>query len=555
MTRKIRIFDTTLRDGEQSPGAAMDTQEKLKIARQLLRLNVDVIEAGFPASSPGDFASVRQIATEVGDKASVCALTRAVASDIRSAGEALAGAARPRIQTGLGVSPVHLQDKLRMSEDDALDSAVKAIKLAKQYTSDVQFYAEDAGRANMDFLMRIVKAAISAGATVVNIPDTTGFLLPIQFGKRIRTIYENIDEINSGDVILSVHCHNDLGLATALSLAGIAAGATEVDCTINGIGERAGNAALEEVVEAIALHGDELDAHTSINTQELVRTSRLVSQITGLKVQHNKAIVGRNAFAHSSGIHQDGILKERSTYEIIDPASVGAGASELVLTARSGRAALRDRLGKLGFTLDDETFQRINERFLEIADKKSEVYDEDLEALMAEYDRAVDELWTLKILQVSCGTPLIATATVVLTDANGAEHNAVASGTGPVDATYRAIQQVIAAGTDTLLRHSGTPLRHSGLDPESTEGLSASTENATHAVEVIHDMGDLQEFSIQAITRGIDALGEVLVRVADKDGHVFTGRGADGDVIVSAAKAYINALNRLLRYESEHDHE
>jgi 2-isopropylmalate synthase len=505
MTRKIHIFDTTLRDGEQSPGASMNANEKLIITRQLLRLGVDVIEAGFPISSPGDFESVQRIAAEVGDAAVVCALSRAVPRDIEIAAEALAQAARPRIHTGLGVSPSHLHDKLHITEDAAIAAAVDSVKLARKLCDDVQFYAEDAARADIGFLLRILEAVIAAGATVVNIPDTTGFSLPGAFGARIATIAEKVRGIEN--VMLSVHCHNDLGLATALTLAGVANGAQQVECTINGLGERAGNTAMEEVVMAIALHGAELDAHTDIDTREFTHASRLVSSITGIKVQPNKAIVGANAFAHSSGIHQDGVMKERTTYEIIDPAQVGADASGIVLTARSGHTALRRRLEDLGFPLDEETFEQVYVRFLEIADRKKEVYDEDLEALMAEYDRNLDALWTLKTLQVSCGVPLVATATVVLVDKSGAEHLANTTGTGPIDATFKALAQIIQ-------------------------------------MEI-----DLKEFVVQAITRGEDALGEVTVRVENTVGTVFSGRGADGDIIVSSAKAYLNALNRMLRVQ------
>ncbi|MCL1846667.1 MAG: 2-isopropylmalate synthase [Coriobacteriia bacterium] len=503
MTRKIHIFDTTLRDGEQSPGASMNADEKVVLARQLLRLGVDVIEAGFPISSPGDFQSVQRVCQEVGDAAVVCALTRAVPRDIEVAAEALAKAAAPRIHTGLGVSPSHLRDKLQLSEQAAIDAAVAAVKCARSYVGDVQFYAEDAGRADLDFLVRILEAVIAAGANIVNIPETTGYSLPEDFGWRIKTLRERVRGIE--DVMVAVHCHNDLGLATALTLAGIKNGATQVECTLNGLGERAGNTAMEEVVMALRLHGEALDAHTTIDAREFTRASHLVSSITGIKVQPNKAIVGANAFAHSSGIHQDGVMKSRATYEIIDPASVGADGSGMVLTARSGHAALKNRLEQLGFPLDAETFEKVYGRFLAIADRKKEVYDEDLEALMAEYDRNIDALWTLKTLQVSCGVPLVATATVVLVDAQGVEHLANATGTGPIDASYKAVSEIVQVDND------------------------------------------LKEFVVQAITRGIDALGEVTVRVEDAAGTVFSGRGADGDIIVSSTKAYLNALNRMLR--------
>ncbi len=502
MTRKIAIFDTTLRDGEQSPGASMNSEEKLVITRQLLRLGVDVIEAGFPVSSPGDFKSVQQIAAEVGDRAVVCALTRAVEKDIDSAADALAQCKRPRIHTGIGVSHSHIYDKLRTTPDVILERAVAAVKYAKKYVEDVEFYAEDAGRSDYEFLAKVCEAVIAAGATVVNIPDTTGYSLPEEYGRRIRFLRENVSNFDKATI--SVHCHNDLGMATALSLAGVANGATQIECTINGLGERAGNTAMEEVVMAIKMHGEELDAHTDINSREFVRASRLVSSITGFLVQPNKAIVGANAFAHSSGIHQDGVIKARDTYEIIDPTEVGAGQSSIVLSARSGRAALRHRLEALGYFIEGQAFEDIHTAFLDLADKKKEVYDEDLESLVGEQGRAQEARYTLKAVQISCGYPLTPTATVTLRDASDNEFVACATGTGPVDALYRAVNEIV------------------------------DIEN------------DLSEFSVQSVTRGIDALGEVAIRVTAADGEVFTGRGADGDIIVSSAKAYLNALNRLI---------
>ena len=503
MTRKIAIFDTTLRDGEQSPGASMNTEEKLVIARQLVRMKVDVIEAGFPISSPGDFKSVHEIGLIAGDTCTVCGLTRAVDKDIDVAAEALRSAKRPRIHTGLGVSPSHLHEKLHMTEDEAIERAVHAVRRARSYVDDVEFYAEDAGRADQDFLVRIIEAAVKAGATVVNIPDTTGYNMPWDFGARIRDLRERVDGIE--DVTISVHTHNDLGMATALALESVRNGATQIECTINGLGERAGNTALEEVVMAIKMHGDELDAHTGVVTQELTRASKLVSSITGINVQPNKAIVGANAFAHSSGIHQDGVLKARDTYEIIDPADVGAGGSQIILSARSGHAALRHRFAELGYTFNDDQFETMYQRFLEIADQKKEVYDEDLESMVQEHQRDAEAVYTLDALQVSCGDPLVPTATATITDEVGATHVVCATGSGPVDAAYKAIDKVVA----------------------------------------VH--GDLSEFSITAITRGIDAIGEVTVRVAAEDGNVFTGRGADNDIIVSSAKAYVNAINRMIQ--------
>lgn len=508
MTRKINIFDTTLRDGEQSPGASMNTEEKLVVARELLRLGVDVIEAGFPISSPGDFESVRRIAELAGDKAVVCGLTRAIDKDIDCAADALKYAARPRIHTGLGVSPSHLHDKLRITEEECLERAVHCVQYAKKYVEDVQFYAEDAGRSDYEFLARVIQAVVKAGATVVNIPDTTGYSLPDEFGRRIKYLMEHVDGIEN--VTVSVHCHNDLGMATALAMAGVKNGATQVECTINGLGERAGNTAMEEVVMAMRMHGEELDAHTDINTREFMKASRLVSSITGMNVQANKAIVGANAFAHSSGIHQDGVLKKRDTYEIIDPAEVGAGASQIVLTARSGHAALKHRLEELGYEFEGEALDQMYEAFLNLADKKKEVYDEDLESLVNERDRNERAVYALEGVQISCGFPLKPTATVTLRNQADQVVTACEYGTGPIDAMCKAVNKIVQVDND------------------------------------------LTEFSVQSVTRGIDALGEVTIRVTDPDGEVYTGRGADGDIVVSSTKAYLNALNRLLNDKLEH---
>ena len=503
MTRKIDIFDTTLRDGEQSPGASMNTEEKLVVAQELLRMHVDIIEAGFPISSPGDFRSVQEIGRLAGDDAVVVGLTRAIEKDIDRAAEALRTAKRPRIHTGLGVSPQHLNEKLHISEDECVERAVHCVEYAKRYVDDVQFYAEDAGRADQAFLERVIQAVVNAGATVVNIPDTTGYQLPEDFGRRIKGIADNV--IGIENVTISVHTHNDLGMATALAMAGVRNGARQVECTINGLGERAGNTALEEVVMAIRMHGDELDAHTGIVTTELTRASHLVERITGMTVQANKSIVGANAFAHSSGIHQDGVLKARDTYEIIDPADVGAAGSEIILSARSGHAALRHRLGELGYTFDDSEFDEIYNRFLEIADQKKEVYDEDLESIVQERQRDITAIYSLDALQVSCGDPLVPTATATISDENGVQRVVCSTGTGPIDAAYKAIDLAVS----------------------------------------VH--GDLQEFSVKSITRGIDAIGEVTVRIQSDDGKIYTGRGADNDIIVSSAKAYVNAINRMIQ--------
>jgi 2-isopropylmalate synthase len=499
---RVYIFDTTLRDGEQSPGASMNTDEKLEIARQLVRLGVDVIEAGFPVSSPGDFESVQRIGAEVGDACVVCGLTRAVRKDIDVAAEALATAKRPRIHTGIGVSESHLRDKLRITHDVAVERAVDAVKYARNLVDDVEFYAEDAARAEPAFLYRMIQEVIRAGATVVNIPDTTGYSYPEVFGSLIAGLTEHVDGIE--DVTISIHCHNDLGMATANALAGVKAGARQIECTINGLGERAGNTAMEEVVMALKQRPDIFGCETGINTREIMRASRLVSSITGIRVQPNKSIVGANAFAHSSGIHQDGVLKERTTYEIIDPADVGAGGSEIVLTARSGRHALRHRLEELGYTLPDEEFERVHQAFLRLADKKKEIYDEDLEALVGESERTLHEVYHLEQIHFTSGEPGIPTATVELVTQSGEHIIDSSHGTGPVDAVYKAINRIVQVPND------------------------------------------LTEFTVQSVTRGIDALGEVTIRVTSPDGQVFTGRGAHSDIIVASAKAYTNALNRLL---------
>ena len=502
-TDTVRIFDTTLRDGEQSPGASMNTGEKLEIARQLVRLGVDVIEAGFPVSSPGDFESVRRIGAEVGDSVTVCALSRAVPADIECAADALSAAKRPRIHTGIGVSPSHLRDKLRIDEATALERAVAAVKLARTFVEDVEFYAEDAGRAEPTFLYRMIEAAIGAGATVVNIPDTTGYTYPEEFGALIAGLFGHVKGIE--DVTVSVHCHNDLGMATANALAGVYAGARQVECTINGIGERAGNTALEEVVMALRQRSAYFGCDTAIDAHGITRASRLVSKITGIPVQPNKAIVGANAFAHSSGIHQDGVLKERSTYEIIDPADVGVGGSSIVLSARSGRHALKHRLGELDIKISDAEFDQVYQQFLALADKKKEVFDEDLEALVSDSERSAEEVYHLEQVHVTCGDPGIPTATVELVTAEG-EHVIDAShGDGPVDAVCNAINRVVG-------------------------------------VQV-----EMMEFTVQSVTKGLDALGEVAFRIRSEDGRVFTGRGAHSDIIVASAKAYTNALNRLLQ--------
>ncbi|HEY6011215.1 MAG TPA: 2-isopropylmalate synthase [Nitrospirota bacterium] len=499
MNTIIKIFDTTLRDGEQSPGASMNTAEKIEIARQLVRLGVDVIEAGFPISSPGDFESVRKIGEEVGDAVVVCGLTRAVAKDIEVAADALKTAKRPRIHTGIGVSESHLQHKFRISREEALERAVAAVTLARTFVGDVEFYAEDAGRAEPSFLYRMVEAVIKAGATVVNIPDTTGYTYPEEFGALIRGIRETVPGIEKATI--SVHCHNDLGMATANALAGIKNGAGQVECTINGIGERAGNTAMEEVVMALRQRRTYFHADTNINTKELIRTSRMVSSITGIVIQPNKAIVGANAFAHSSGIHQDGVLKERSTYEIIDPVDVGAGGSSIVLTARSGRHALRHRMAELGNELPDAEFEKIYEAFLVLADKKKEVYDEDIEALISDKVKHIAEVYVLKSLRAESGTGITPSATVEM-QIDGTVVKQTGTGDGPVDAVYRTIAEI-----------TGTKSK-------------------------------LDAYLVTGITGGTDALGEVTVKV-EEAGKKVAGHGADTDIIIASAKAYVNALNKL----------
>lgn len=500
----IVIFDTTLRDGEQSPGASLNTDEKLELTKELLRLGVDVIEAGFPASSEGDFDAVQRIASLAGDHCIVCALARAVRDDIKCAAQALEPAAHKRIHTGLGVSPLHLK-KLHMTPTEAAEQARDAVAFARTLVDDVQFYAEDASRADRAVLAGVLDAAIDAGARTLTIPDTTGYAFPEEFAALIRFVKDEV--VRNRDVAISIHCHNDLGLATANSLAGIAAGATQVECTMNGIGERAGNAATEEIVMALKQRPQHFHAVTHINTYELTRASRVVSQLTGIAVQPNKAIVGANAFAHASGIHQDGVLKDRLTYEIIDPVEVGARGSKIVLTARSGHHALRHRLEDLGYALPDDELERMYAAFLDLADKKKEVYDEDLESLINEETRMQTGAFRLERLQVSCGSPGIPTATVELVTRNGERLIDSSHGNGPVDAVYNAINRIL------------------------------------------HVDNELTEFTVQSITRGMDAIGEVVIRIKSSSGLVYSGRGAHPDIVVACARAYTNALNRLILRE------
>lgn len=504
----IMVFDTTLRDGEQSPGAAMNVDEKLEIARALEEMGVDIIEAGFPISSPGDFKAVQRISQEIRN-CTICGLTRANKKDIEVAAEALEDAAHPRIHTGLGVSDVHIRYKLHITREEALEMGIKAVEYAKKHVDDVQYYPEDAGRADPEYLYRVVEAVIDAGATVINIPDTTGYSTPEEFGALIRGIVSNVPNID--EAIVSVHCHNDLGMATANTLAGVCNGARQVEVTVNGIGERAGNTSLEEVVMALKTRRDVFGLDTNIDTRRIYPVSRMVSHVTGIPVQPNKAIVGKNAFAHSSGIHQDGVLKERTTYEIINPRDVGAPDSEIILSARSGRHGLRHRLNELGYALTDETFEKVYERFLKVADKKKTVETRDLEAIVAdEAGMFFEKTYHLEQVQISCGDHNIPTATVRISGPNGQTWCDADHGTGPVDAIYRAINRVI------------------------------------------QEPNELIEFSVQAVTEGIDAVGRVTIRIQTDEPvngskrQVFSGHGADTDIVVASAKAYMFALNRLI---------
>jgi 2-isopropylmalate synthase len=500
---RVYIFDTTLRDGEQSPGASLNVEEKLEIARQLERLGVDVIEAGFPISSPGDFEAVRRIAAQV-QNATVCGLTRARKEDIDVAWDALKGAKRPRIHTGLGVSDNHLQHKLRKTRDEALEIGVSAVRHAKALgCEDIEYFTEDAGRADPEYLYRVIEAVIEAGATVINVPDTTGYTYPEEYGALIRGILDNVP--NSDRAVISAHCHNDLGMATANSLAAVKNGARQVEVTVNGIGERAGNTALEEVVMALETRKDLFGGkHTGIVTTEIFKTSRLVSTLTGILVQPNKSIVGANAFAHSSGIHQDGVLKERTTYEIIDPRSVGVNDSKIILSPRSGRAGVRHRLSELGFAFaDEEAFEKVYQRFLAVADRKKMVYDEDLEALASDESRQVPNVYELVQLQVTSGDSAMPTATVKLRHENRAILMDADTGNGPVDAVYRAINRIVRVPNELI------------------------------------------EIALQSVTEGTDAQAAITIRVRAGD-EIFTGHAAHTDIIVAATKAYLNALNKLL---------
>jgi 2-isopropylmalate synthase len=497
---RVIIFDTTLRDGEQAAGGSLNVQEKLDIARQLERLGIDVIEAGFPVTSPGDFEAVKLIAREVRSSA-VCVLTHANLQAVDQSWEAVKGAEHPRIHIVLSSSDIHLFYQLRKSRDEILDMSRNTVARARRYCDDVEFSAMDASRTDPEYIYRIVETVIDAGATTVNIPDTVGYAIPDQFGGLIEGILKNVSNVNKA--VISVHCHDDLGLAVANSLEAIRRGARQVEGTINGIGERAGNASLEEIIMAIETRQDFYKLETNIDTTQIYKTSRLVSELTGFPVQPNKAIVGSNAFRHSSGLHIDGVIKMPTTFEIIDPKKVGIPSSSLVLGKTSGRHAFKERLAELGYSLGEEEFNQAFSAFKELADKKKEVTDKDIESLIAEKLRTVSEQYHLDRIQVTCGDRGIPTAAVRLTDPDGNVVADAALGTGPVDAVYKAINRII-----------GVP-------------------------------NTLTEFSVNSITEGIDAVGEVLIRI-ESDGIAYIGRGADMDIVVASAKAYMNALNRLL---------
>ncbi|TET17975.1 MAG: 2-isopropylmalate synthase [Dehalococcoidia bacterium] len=497
---RVIIFDTTLRDGEQAAGGTLNIQEKLEIARQLERLGVDVLEAGFPISSPGDFDAVRLIAKEVRTPV-ICALARAHPDDIDRAWEAVKQAKHPRLHVFLSASDIHLLYQLKKSREEILEMSRGMVARAKKYTDDIEFSPMDASRTEPEYIYQILEAVIDAGATTVNIPDTVGYAIPAEFGSLIEGVFQNVPNINRA--IVSVHCHDDLGLAVANSLESLKRGARQVECTINGIGERAGNASLEEVVMAIKTRRDFFNLTTNINTTQIYKTSRLVSELTGFSVQPNKAIVGANAFSHEAGIHQDGVIKMPITYEIMDPRTVGIPASSLVLGKLSGRHAFKERLAELGYSLSEEDFNRAFTAFKELADKKKEITDKDIESLIAEELRTGSEVYHLDRVQVSCGDRGIPTASVKLTTADGQVLADAALGTGPVDAVCKAINRLV-----------GVP-------------------------------NVLTEFTVKSVTEGIDAIGEVLIRI-ESEGVTYTGRGADTDIIIASAKAYMNALNRLL---------
>ncbi len=499
-TDRVIIFDTTLRDGEQSPGASLNTAEKVEIAHALELLGVDVIEAGFPITSPDDFEAVTRISTEI-EKATICGLARAVEKDIRRAAAALEHAKTRRIHTFIGTSPLHREHQLRQPKPKVLEMAVDAVKLAKSFTDDVEFSPMDATRTEIDYLAEVVEATIDAGATTVNIPDTVGYAIPEGFADLIHELFERVGNIDKA--IISVHCHNDLGLGVANSLAAVKAGARQVECSVNGLGERAGNASLEEIVMGLKMRKDYFGIGTQVDTPRLVPTSKLVAALTGISVQRNKAIVGRNAFAHESGIHQDGILKERTTFEIMNPEDVGARQTELVLGKHSGRHALRARLEDMGFTISDEQLDDLFDRFKHLADKKKEVYDEDLAAMMEEVLATAPDLFELVSFQISSGNELVPTATVRIREGEDGEVQCdAATGDGPVDAIYNCIGRIT--------------------------GVEAK----------------LVDYGIRAVTVGRDAQGEVTLSVTSH-GARANGRAISTDILEASALAYVRAINRI----------
>ncbi len=506
MSEKIFVFDTTLRDGEQSPGASMNIHEKFRLAQQLAKLNVDVIEAGFPAASPGDFECVKNIAENVRGP-QIAALARCSTKDIDTAWEALKGGENPRIHIFLATSDIHMEHKLRMSREQVLELAVASVRHAARYTGNVEFSAEDASRSDLDFVCRVFEAVIEAGATTLNFPDTTGYSLPEELGAQIRYLRENIPNIDKA--VISVHCHNDLGLAVANSLAALNNGARQVECTVNGLGERAGNTAMEELVMILRTRADKIGLHTDIVTENIYPTSRMVSTITGMPVQPNKAIVGANAFRHESGIHQDGVLNERSTYEIMNPSDVGISTGNIILGKHSGRHALRDKVKEMGYTdLSEDEINRVFERFKAVADLKREMFDDDLEAIIMDEVLRVPEAFELLHLGAMSGSRSMPTAAVRML-VHGEQKETVALGVGSIDASFRAIAEL--AGTSSKLLY----------------------------------------FAVSSITGGTDAQGEVMVRIEDQ-GKVVVGQGADPDIIIAAAKAYLTGLNRLEYLKKEY---
>ena len=510
---RVLIFDTTLRDGEQSPGATMNVEEKLAVARQLARLGVDIIEAGFPFASPGDFEAVQRIAQEVGtaDGPTICGLARATKQDIEAAARAIGPADIGRIHTFIATSDIHMKYKLKKSRDQVLAITDEMVRFAKGFTDDVEFSPEDAGRSEPEFLHQVLAVAIAAGATTINIPDTVGYLTPSEFGNLIKGIKDSVPNVDK--VVISVHGHNDLGLAVANFLEAVKNGARQLECTINGIGERAGNAALEELVMAMHVRRQYFNPFfgrpaeseaplTNINTQEIYKTSRLISSVTGMLVQPNKAIVGANAFAHESGIHQDGVLKHRLTYEIMDAQTIGLNDNLIVLGKHSGRNAFRTRLQELGYEPSDQELNKAFLRFKELADKKKEISDRDLEAIVNDETQQVAEHYKLELVQVSCGNNARPTATVTIRTPSGEELMDAAIGTGPVDAVYEAINRVVNMPNDLI------------------------------------------EYSVQSVTAGIDAIGEVTIRLCHNQ-RIYSGHAANTDVVVASADAYMQALNRL----------